>query len=94
MASLTYQTLSYMVLVHGLGRAILASRSDSRPPKAALVKVEKELRHRELKIQVTTINHLEQEWLTITIECHYSSYPAHKVRRVISCPVDMTQVYF
>jgi len=54
-ASLTYQTLSYMVLVHGLGRVILASRSDSRPPRAALVKVEKELRHRELKLQSAII---------------------------------------
>ncbi|KIJ47171.1 hypothetical protein M422DRAFT_28858 [Sphaerobolus stellatus SS14] len=56
-AALTYQTLSYMVLLHAYSRVMMiASNPDDRPPKAALIRIENELKHRELKLQSAIIN--------------------------------------
>jgi len=54
-AALTFGTLSYAVLLQAFGRAVLTSSADVRPPKPALLRIEKELKHRELKLQSAII---------------------------------------
>jgi len=51
----TYQALSYMVLLQAFGTSMLASRPGHRVPKAVLTRIERELRHRELRLQSSII---------------------------------------
>lgn len=51
-AALTYDLLSYSVLLQAYGLAMLSSNPASRPSRPALLRVEKELTHREMKLQV------------------------------------------
>ncbi|KAF8507686.1 hypothetical protein BU17DRAFT_57210 [Hysterangium stoloniferum] len=54
-AALTFETLSYAVLLQAFGRAVLTSSADARPSKPALLRIEKELKYRELKLQSAII---------------------------------------
>ncbi|KAF8585693.1 hypothetical protein K439DRAFT_1660110 [Ramaria rubella] len=56
LAALTYETLSYSVLLQAFAISVLLSSPEDRPSKPALMRVERELRHRELKLQSAVIN--------------------------------------
>lgn len=49
---MTYDMLSYSVLLQAYALAMLTSNPDSRPSRPAVLRVEKELRYREMKLQV------------------------------------------
>ncbi|KAF8591763.1 hypothetical protein K439DRAFT_1326105 [Ramaria rubella] len=56
LAALTYGTLSYSVLLQAFAMSMLLSSPEDRPSKSALMRVERELQHRELKLQSAIIN--------------------------------------
>ncbi|KAF8488906.1 hypothetical protein JB92DRAFT_1405681 [Gautieria morchelliformis] len=55
-ATMTYDVLSYAVLLQAYSLSTLWSSPESRPSRPALLRVERELRHREMKLQTAIIN--------------------------------------